>query len=115
MPISPAVLSVEQALDPASAIVQDPSIRPGDPLANTNILREWTFGWGTPPGSPDLVIEHEYRFPMVTHFAIEPHVFIAAPDANGVTIWTLTQHVFVLQRVVAAVLQWPIARVRIVA
>src|SRR6266542_3888927 len=29
----PAVLSVEQALDPQSALVQDPSLRPGDPLA----------------------------------------------------------------------------------
>ncbi len=112
----PAVLSVEQALDPASAVVQDPSLRPGDPLAHTNVLREWTFGWGNAAGAvADLVIEHEYRFPMVTHFAIEPHVFIAAPDANGVTIWTPTQHVFVLQRVVAAALKWPIARVRIVA
>ena len=31
------------------------------------------------------------------------------------TIWTPTQHPFVLQRVVAAALKWPIARVRIVA
>ena len=112
----PAVLSVEQALDPASDLVQDPAIRPNDPLANTNVLREWTFGWGDPGAvDADLIVEHEYRFPMVTHFAIEPHVFIAAPDANGVTIWTPTQHVFVLQRVVAAALKWPIARVRIVA
>jgi CO/xanthine dehydrogenase Mo-binding subunit len=112
----PAVLSVEHALDPASALVQDPSLRPKDPLANSNILREWTFGWGNPSDVvPHLVIEHDYRFPMVTHFAIEPHVFIAAPDANGVTIWTPTQHVFVLQRVVAAALKWPIAKVRIVA
>jgi CO/xanthine dehydrogenase Mo-binding subunit len=112
----PAVLSVEQALDPQSALVQDPSLRPGDPLAHTNVLREWTFGWGNPAVvSADLVIEHDYQFPMVTHFAIEPHVFIAAPDGNGVTIWTPTQHPFVLQRVVAASLKWPIARVRIVA
>ena len=52
---------------------------------------------------------------MVTHFAIEPHAFLAAPDANGVTVWSPTQHPYVLQRVVAAALQWPIARVRIVA
>ena len=31
----PAVLSVEQALDPQSPLVQDPSLRPGDPLAQT--------------------------------------------------------------------------------
>ena len=113
----PAVLSVEQALDPQSPLVQDPvDTSRAIALANTNVLREWTFGWGDTAGClPHLVIEHEYRFPMVTHFAIEPHVFIAAPDGNGVTIWTPTQHPFVLQRVVAAALKWPIARVRIVA
>jgi CO/xanthine dehydrogenase Mo-binding subunit len=52
---------------------------------------------------------------MVTHFAIEPHAFLAAPDANGVTIWSPTQHPYVLQRVVASVLGWPIAKVRIIA
>jgi CO/xanthine dehydrogenase Mo-binding subunit len=52
---------------------------------------------------------------MVTHFAIEPHAFLAAPDANGVTIWTPTQHPYVLQRVVASALKLPIARVRIIA
>ena len=111
-----AVLSVEDALDQASPLVQDPSLRPKDPLANTNVLREWTFGWGnTADVAAHLIVEHEYRFPMVTHFAIEPHVFIAAPEGDGVTLWTPTQHPFVLQRVVAAALKWPIARVRIVA
>ena len=52
---------------------------------------------------------------MVTHFAIEPHAFAAAPDGSGVTIWSPTQHPFVLQRVVAACLGLPLARVRIVA
>jgi CO/xanthine dehydrogenase Mo-binding subunit len=111
----PAVLTVEQALDPASPLVQRPETRPNDRYAQANILREWTFGWGTPPGRPHLVVEHEYRFPMVTHFAIEPHAFAAAPDEGGVTIWSPTQHPFVLQRVVAACLGMPLARVRIVA
>ena len=53
---------------------------------------------------------------MVTHFAIEPHAFLAAPDSNGgIVVWTPTQHPYVLQRVVAAALDLPIARVRIVA
>ena len=112
----PPVLTVEHALDPRSPLVQDPSLRPGDPLANSNVLREWTFGWGNPPETAaSLIVEREYRFPMVTHFAIEPHVFAAAPDENGVTIWSPTQHPFVLQRVVAAALGWPTAKVRIVA
>src|SRR3954466_16266422 len=112
----PAVLSVEQALDPQSTLVQAPARRPGDALAKTNVLREWQFGWGDTEGpGAHLVVEHKYRSPMVAHFAIEPHVLSDAPDGNGVTIWTPTQHPFVLQRVIAAALKWPIARVRIVA
>ena len=60
----PAVLSVEQALDSASPLVQDPSFRPGDALANTNVLREWTFGWGESRGaSAHLVIETRIPVP----------------------------------------------------
>jgi CO/xanthine dehydrogenase Mo-binding subunit len=112
----PAVLTVAQALDPSLPLVQDPALRSAHPLKDTNRFQEWTFGWGDVDGAAaDLVIEHEYEFPMVTHFAIEPHVFMAAPDENGVTVWSPIQHPFVLQRVVAAALNWPISRVRIVA
>jgi CO/xanthine dehydrogenase Mo-binding subunit len=112
----PAVLSIEASLDAKAPLVQDPTLRPNDPLAHTNTLQQWQFGWGNvDEATADLVIENDYTFPMVTHFAIEPHTFLAAPDANGVTIWSPTQHPYVLQRVVADALQWPIARVRIIA
>jgi CO/xanthine dehydrogenase Mo-binding subunit len=112
----PAVLSIDAALDAHAPLVQDPALRAGDPLAQTNTLHQWQFGWGDVDGaSADLIVEHDYAFPMVTHFAIEPHAFLAAPDANGVTVWSPTQHPYVLQRVVAAALQWPLARVRIVS
>ncbi len=112
----PAVLTVLSALDPSAPLVQDPSLRPGDPLARTNILQQWQFGWGqVDSADADLLVENTYSFPMVTHFAIEPHAFLAAPDANGVIVWSPTQHPYVLQRVVAAALKLPIARVRIIA
>jgi len=114
----PAVLSVADALDPAAPLVREPALRPGDPLARTNTLQQWQFGWGDTTAAAtaaDLIVERDYTFPMVTHFAIEPHAFMAAPDPNGLTVWSPTQHPFVLQRVVAAVLGWPLAKVRIVA
>lgn len=114
----PAVLSVDAALDSNAPLVQDPALRQNDPLAHTNTLQQWQFGWGdvdrTAPEAA-LIVENDYAFPMVTHFAIEPHAFLAAPDQNGVAVWSPTQHPYVLQRVVADALQWPIARVRIVA
>jgi len=112
----PAVLSVDAALDPAAPLVQDPSLRGNDPLARTNILQEWHFGWGNlTEARADCIVENDYTFPMVTHFAIEPHAFLAAPDHEGVTIWSPIQHPYVLQRVVASALSWPISRVRIVS
>jgi CO/xanthine dehydrogenase Mo-binding subunit len=111
-----AVLTIDAALDPASPLVQAPELRPNDAYANSNTLNEWRFGWGdVGSAAADLVIENEYTFPMVTHFAIEPHAFLAAPDANGVTVWSPVQHPYVLQRVVASALGWPISRVRIIA
>jgi CO/xanthine dehydrogenase Mo-binding subunit len=112
----PAVLTIESALDPASPLVQDPAIRPKDPLAGSNILKEWAFDRGQAGNiTADCVIEKDYTFPMVTHFAIEPHAFLAAPDPNGIVIWSPIQHPYVLQRVVASALQWPVSKVRIIA
>ena len=112
----PAVLSVDAALDPAAPLVQDPSLRANDPLAQTNILHEWQFGWGALGDTrADCIVENDYSFPMVTHFAIEPHGYLAAPDPEGVTIWSPIQHPYVLQRVVASTLGWPVSRVRVIA
>ena len=97
----PAVLTVDDALAPSCPLPQD---------------KTWRFGWGdVDTARADLVVENVYTFPMVTHFAIEPHVFMAAPDANGVVIWSPIQHPYVLQRVVAQALAWPLAKVRILA
>ncbi len=110
------VFTVAEALDPASPLVQDPSLRPDDPLAETNIRREHRFGWGDVDAqSADLVIENTYEFPMVTHFAIEPHGFMAAPDGDGIAIWSSIQHPYFLQRIMAGILDLPLSKVRIIA
>lgn len=112
----PAVLTISAALDPTAPLVQDPDLRSGGPLGATNTLSEWTFGWGdVDRAAADEVIEHTYTFPMVTHFAIEPHVFIAAPDHDGVTIWSAIQHPYALQGAIARVVGLPRAKVRVIA
>lgn len=112
----PAVLTVEQARDSTAPLVQDPALRRKDAFSNTNILEESHFGWGdVDSGTAECIIENEYTFPMVTHFAIEPHAFIAAPEHDGVVVWSPIQHPYVLQRVVAAVLNLPISKVRIIS
>ena len=114
----PAVFTIVAALDPAAPLVQDPSLRPGDPLAATNVLREHHYGWGdidAAEAAADVVVEGTYTFPMVTQFAIEPHGFMAAPDGDGIAIWSSIQHPSWLQRVIAGLLHLPLSKVRVFA
>ena len=110
----PGVYTVADALDPASPLVQEPELRPEDPLNHTNTLRMLEHGWGdVAAAKADLVVDNVYEFPMITHFAIEPHVFIAAPEEGGVVVWTATQNPFQMQRMLARVLDLPLAKVRV--
>src|SRR5439155_467881 len=91
----PAVHTIAGSLAPDAPLVQDPSLRPGDPLANSNVLREHRYGWGdvgAAEAEANVVIEGTYTFPMVTQFAIEPHAFMAAPFGDGIAIWSSIQH-----------------------
>ena len=113
----PAVLTVAQALDPASPLVRNPQLRAADDeFRDTNILTEWRFGWGDVEGATaEHVVERRYTAASTTHFAIEPHGFMAAPDGDGVAIWSSIQHPYVLQRLVAETLGMPLSRVRVFA
>ena len=114
----PAVFTIAGALAPDAPLVQDPALRPGDPLGDTNVLREHRYGWGdvdAAAAEADVVVEGTYDFPMVTQFAIEPHGFMAAPDGDGIAIWSSIQHPNWLQKVIADVLDLPLAKVRVFA
>jgi len=110
----PQVVTVAGALAADAPLVQHPSLRPNDPLARSNVLREHIVGWGElADASADVVIEHTYRFPMVTQFAIEPHAFMAAPDGDGLAVWSSIQHPYWLQRLLARTMGLPLSRLRI--
>lgn len=112
----PAVASVAQALAPDAPLVQDPGLRPGDPLACSNVLKERNYGWGNvDSAAADLVVENSYTFPMVTHFAIEPHGFMANWDESGLTLWSPVQHPFLLQKIMAKLFRLPLNAVRVLA
>ncbi|OFW67495.1 MAG: xanthine dehydrogenase [Actinobacteria bacterium RBG_16_68_21] len=112
----PAIFTVEAALDPAAELIQDPSIRRPGPFTETNILTEYHFGWGDVDAmDADMVVEHTYAWPMQTHFAIEPHGYIAAPDGDGIIVWSSIQHPYQLQKTVATVLGMPLSKVRVIA
>jgi CO/xanthine dehydrogenase Mo-binding subunit len=113
-----AVVTVTDALAAEAPLVQDPSLRPGDRLAQTNVLAEHRVAWGdieAEAARAAIVVEASYRFPMVTQFAIEPHAFMAAPDDDGLLVWSTIQHPNWLQRVIAGMVGMPLSRVRVIA
>jgi CO/xanthine dehydrogenase Mo-binding subunit len=114
----PAVTTLDGSLAPGAPLVQDPELRPDDPFAGTNVLREHRYGWGdieAAAADVRVVVEGTYEFPMVTQFAIEPHAYVAAPDGGGIAVWSATQHPNWLQRVLATILGLPLARVRVLS
>jgi putative selenate reductase molybdopterin-binding subunit len=63
----------------------------------------------------DLIIEGEYRVPFVSHAVLEPHVCVAYLDGyERMIVVSSTQVPYHTRRQLAAVLQLPISRVRIV-
>ncbi len=113
--LADGIFNVADALAPDAELVQDPSLRSGDPRAHSNIIDEKHFGWGDIDAQEaDLVLEDTYQFPMVTHFAIEPHAFMAAPMGDGgLELWSTIQHPYLLQKMMAKMFDKPLSRVRV--
>ncbi len=111
----PGVYTIEDALEPDAVLVVDPWLRgDADPHRHSNIRQRWEWGWGDVDSArADLVVENTYVFPMVTHFSIEPHAFMAAPERGGVAVWSSIQHPSILQRTLAELLDLPMSKVRV--
>ena len=61
-----------------------------------------------------LVLEDQFTFPMVYHYAMEPHAVIAHWNEDGVTVWSSAQHPFQVRGDIAKVFRLPASRVRMV-
>lgn len=63
----------------------------------------------------DIIVEGEYRVPFISHAVLEPHVCVAYLDGyERLIVVSSTQVPYHTRRQLAAVLQLPISRVRIV-
>ncbi len=113
----PGVYSVDQALAENAPLVREPELRrEDDPHRQSNVLTSRVFGWGDVDAEEaELVVDEAYSFPMITHFAIEPHAFAAAPVEDGMAIWSTIQHPYLLQKQMAKLLDLPLAKVRVYA
>jgi len=65
-------------------------------------------------GQSDLVVEDNFTFPMVYHYAMEPHAVIAHWNEEGITVWSSAQHPFQVRGDISKVFGVPISRVRMI-
>ncbi|WP_108816975.1 molybdopterin-dependent oxidoreductase [Loktanella sp. Alg231-35] len=106
----PAVTDFAAALAPDAPLVQP------NAEARSNILKARDYGWGDVDSvNAALVVDNRYSFPMVTHFAIEPHGFIVSAKPDGMTIWSPVQHPYLLQKIMAELFDHPLSAVRVLA
>lgn len=99
----------DHALPPAPAhsrYVQEPE---------PNILFRYDFAVGdaeTELAACARVFEETYRFARLSHYALEPHVTIAAPAGAGVEVWSNNQDPFLLRQDIARIFRMPFDAVR---
>ncbi len=107
-----AVLSVDDALNPAKPLVHDEARKP------SNVLRRVWQDYGDVDAgfaAADLVIEDTYDYPGSTHVPLESHAALAQPEPDGkLTLWTSTQNVHYVHRDVSRVLGMRDADVRLI-
>ncbi len=112
----PYYLEPEEVLTPEAAAV--PIHDPKKPDRNGNITKHVHLEFGPVDenmAAADVVIEDEYYFHGTAHAPIEMHCAIGNLDKDGLlTVWSSTQVPHYLQREIARVLEYDVAKVRVI-
>ncbi len=122
----PVVIDADEALRPDGPIlhetrgerVGDEGMDSGDAALVGNVCAISEFGWGDLDGAfaeAALVLEGEYRYPMLYGYAMEPYNAVAMFDQGALVVWSSAQHVYMVQRDLARMFRLPLSRVRVTA
>ncbi len=105
----PAAVGIEAAIKPGAPLVHD------DKAGNIGTHERVTRGNADEGfAQSDVIAEDHFTFPMVYHYAMEPHSAIAHYDENEITVWSSAQHPFQVRGDISKVFKVPTARVRMI-
>ncbi|MDE2766307.1 MAG: xanthine dehydrogenase family protein molybdopterin-binding subunit [Chloroflexota bacterium] len=88
-----------------------------EPVQETNVCHRYEVAWGDAAGAMaacDHVFEDTFTFPMVYHYAMEPHAVIADYQADRLSVWSSAQHPFLVRAELARVFRKRLDQVRVV-
>jgi len=105
----PATVGIEAAIKPGAPLVHDDkagNIGTHEKVARGNVDEGFA--------QSDVIAEDHFTFPMVYHYAMEPHSAVAHYGENEITVWSSAQHPFQVRGDIAKVFKVPTAQVRII-
>jgi CO/xanthine dehydrogenase Mo-binding subunit len=116
------VMTLEQALAPGAPILHETLTTQGKPAAHvtgpTNVAGRMELKRGDLEqgfAEADLIVEREFRTPMVHQGYIEPQACVARFGADGrVSVWVSTQGPFLVRDACAGILHMDAANIRVV-
>ncbi|PZC48707.1 MAG: CO or xanthine dehydrogenase, Mo-binding subunit [Chloroflexi bacterium] len=82
----------------------------------SNLCHEASYAWGDVErgfAEADRVFEDTFSFPMVYHYALEPHVCIAKFNGDGLAVWSSAQHPFLVRAELARIFDLPLSKVEV--
>ncbi|MFQ5850986.1 MAG: xanthine dehydrogenase family protein molybdopterin-binding subunit [Candidatus Binatia bacterium] len=104
-----------------SAVGLEAALREGAPLIHENLSNNICSHERVERGDveegfagADEIFEDHFRFPMVYHYAMEPHSVIAEFNEEGITVWSSAQHPFQVRADIARIFGVPLAKVRLI-
>jgi xanthine dehydrogenase YagR molybdenum-binding subunit len=113
--LSPQLSAVTFASTFESATAKDaPLVRPKGNVHPKSPMVESRGDIEAGLAKADVVIDRVYRTPVQLHSAIEPHGAVAEWEGDRVTIWESTQGIFRVREQVAAALEIPQSKVRVI-
>jgi len=122
----PFVTDATEAMAPDAPLVHDNHETIKDfyfkgeakPVPGTNIFQRYAYEQGDPAkafAEADRTFESTYEFPMVFHYAMEPHCVIASFHGESLTVWSCGQSPTAVQKVLSRVFNMPLARIRVIS
>ena len=105
----PAVVGIDAARAPGAALIHEDR---GGNICSHETVRRGDVQEGF--AQSELMLEDNFTFPMVYHYAMEPHSVIAHWSEEEVTVWSSAQHPFQVRSDIAKVFRIPISRVRMI-
>jgi CO/xanthine dehydrogenase Mo-binding subunit len=106
----PAAVGFEAALKPDAPLIHEEK---GSNIGTHETVIRGNVDEGF--AQSDVIAEDVFTFPMVYHYAMEPHSVIAHYDVNDeITVWSSAQHPFQVRGDISKIFKVPTAKVRLI-